>query len=218
MRRAVKWAVIAAAIVAGAWLIATVLTVAAGQQESQRDRNDLYDQIAKLQARDAVQSAALEEANRRLEAAGEPPVDEPAAEEPVDADDEIVLIPGPPGLRGLSCIEDIGLPACRGTRGAPGEDSTRPGPEGAAGRDGATGPQGPAGPAGPKGEPGDPGRDGVDGKDGAAGQPGTANPGTYACPEGHYVRGFTIGEGGGVTLMCEPVPALPGGNPEPAGQ
>lgn len=216
MKRALKWIAAVLAVVAGAWLIASVVQIAAGQRESQRDRDELHEHIDELQARDAIQSAALEEANRRLEAAGEPPVDEPASEEPVDTDDDIVLIPGPQGPRGFSCVDDFGLPACRGPRGAPGADSTRPGPEGAAGRDGAPGTQGPAGPVGPKGEKGDPGRDGVDGKDGAAGQPGTARPGTYACPEGQYVRGFAVGEGGGVSLMCEPVPAFPGGKPAPA--
>jgi hypothetical protein len=217
MKRWVKGLAIAAAMVVGAWLIGTILTVATGQQESQRDRDNLHEQIDELQARDAIQSAALEEANRRLEAAGEVPVEEPVVEDPV-APEGIALIPGPRGPRGFSCIEDIGLPACRGSKGAPGKDSTRPGPEGEAGQDGAPGPQGPQGPMGPegpRGEKGDPGRDGMDGKDGAAGQPGTARPGTYACPEGHYSRGFGVGEDGSVSQICEPVPVP--ANPTPAG-
>jgi hypothetical protein len=43
---------------------------------------------------------------------------------------------------------------------------------------------------------------GVDGKDGADGRPGTAKPGTYSCPDGEYVGGFTVADDGAVTLSC----------------
>ena len=49
---------------------------------------------------------------------------------------------------------------------------------------GPTGPQGPTGATGP------------------AGPQGTARAGTYTCPDGEYLRGFAIGDGGVVTLQC----------------
>ncbi|MEQ7847707.1 hypothetical protein [Nocardioides kribbensis] len=93
------------------------------------------------------------------------------------ADSTTVGPRGPRGETGLSCVDDLGLAACRGPQG----------PVGATGAPGADstvpGPQGPQGPAGPA---------------------GTANPGTYTCPDGEVAQGFTIGEAGGVTLLCVP--------------
>ena len=40
---------------------------------------------------------------------------------------------------------------------------------------------------------------------GEPGPQGTATPGTYTAPEGHYVTGFTIAEDGAVTLHTAPL-------------
>lgn len=105
--------------------------------------------------------------------------------------------PGPPGVPGLDGADgDPGRVGPRGPAGTPGAtgpagaDSTVPGPPG---------PQGPPGPAGPTGP---------------AGPQGTARAGTYTCPDGEYVRGLTIGDGGVVTLQCAPLPA-PGASANP---
>jgi hypothetical protein len=57
-----------------------------------------------------------------------------------------------------------------------------------------------------RGPQGVPGTDGHDGKDGAD---GTAKPGTYACPDGETVTGFTVAADGAVTLSCQAFPAPP---------
>lgn len=151
----------------------------------------------------------------------------------IDAGDEptATLIPGPVGA---SCVEELGLPACRGTTGPEGPQGDtgprgRPGTDGRPGRDGddstVPGPAGPScidelslaacrGPVGPTGATGPAGPVGAQGPQGPA---GTANPGTYSCPDGQYVAGFTIGDAGGVSLDCrtpgalatEPDPATP---------
>lgn len=117
-----------------------------------------------------------------------------------------VLIEGPPGPQGPPGPAGRSIPGRDGLDGRPGRDSTVPGPRGfscieevglaqcrgPAGADSTTpGPPGPAGPAGP------------------AGAQGTARPGSYSCVEGEYVRGFTIGDGGAVTLDCAALPAGP---------
>lgn len=118
-----------------------------------------------------------------------------------------VLIEGPPGPQGP--MGPQGFPGLDGADGDPGGV----GPRGAAGATGLSctaefgiddcrGPAGPIGPAGPQGPAG---------PSGPAGPAGTARPGTYTCPDGEYVRGFTIGDGGVVTLQCAalaPVAAL----------
>lgn len=76
-----------------------------------------------------------------------------------------------------------------------------PGPQGVAGP-GATDSQvqaqvaaycaaNPCGTPGPKGDEGD---------------PGTALPGQYLCPTGEWMYGFTVAEGGAVTLSCSKIP------------
>ncbi|MDN4174744.1 hypothetical protein QWY28_17415 [Nocardioides sp. SOB77] len=93
--------------------------------------------------------------------------------------------PGATGPRGLSCTEELGLDACRGPvgpAGPAGADSTVPGPAG------------PQGPAGERGEPG---------------PAGTARPGSYTCPDGEYLAGFDIADGGSVTLTCRPLSTFP---------
>lgn len=47
------------------------------------------------------------------------------------------------------------------------------------------------------------GPQGVHGEQGPQGVPGTAKPGTYACPDGETMTGFTVAVDGAVTLACE---------------
>lgn len=101
---------------------------------------------------------------------------------------------GPQGPRGF--IGPVG-PA-----GPPGDD----GDAGSAGAVGQQGPQGEPGATGPAGEPGPPGPAGDPGQDG---RDGTAQPGTYTCPDGQYVAGLTVGDAGAVFLDCRPLPADP---------
>lgn len=58
------------------------------------------------------------------------------------------------------------------------------------------------------------GPQGVHGEQGAQGKEGpqgTAKPGTYACPDGEIVTGFTVAEDGDVTLACQaPTPPVIG--------
>lgn len=122
-----------------------------------------------------------------------------------------VLIEGPPGPRGLTGPR--GYPGLDGADGTDGRDGN-PGGIGPRGAPGATGLsctaeigiddcRGPAGPQGPQGPAG------AAGPQGPAGPSGTARPGTYRCADGEYVRGFTIGEGGAVTLDCAALPVGP---------
>lgn len=118
-----------------------------------------------------------------------------------------VLVEGPPGPPG-----PVGPPGPQGFPGAEGD----PGRNGDRGRVGPVGPTGPAGLSctaeigleecrGPVGPTGPPGPAGPAGPAGPPGPAGTANPGTYSCSDGEYVRGFTVGEGGNVTLDCQPL-------------
>lgn len=123
---------------------------------SVRDRAELRAQVDAQKAA----SKALAEQIRQL---GQQPVIEPP--ESGDAP-RIVVIPGPRGLRGPSCIEELGYPRCRGDKG---EASKVPGPPGSAGSDGTDGLAGPRGKScieelgiqECRGEPGKDGRDGV---------------------------------------------------------
>lgn len=124
----------------------------------ERDRQSLSDR-AQLRRDLTAEQAAREALAEQLRGLGEQPVLEP---EDVPDDADVIVVPGPKGDRGASCIEEIGYPRCRGTAGDDGSD----GPTGANGSDGADGQPGPPGPAGKDGAPGADGKDGVDGKDG----------------------------------------------------
>lgn len=96
--------------------------------------------------------------------------------------------PGPVGPRGgTGATGEQGAPGFAGPQGEPGE----PGPQGLQGEPGATGPQG------------EPGPQGVHGEQGAQGPRGTAKPGTYTCPDGEHMTGFTVDAEGAVTLSCQ---------------
>lgn len=162
----------------------------------ERDRESLSDRRA-LRERLDKDEAAIQALNEQLRQLGEKPVVQP---EDVPQGTDVVVIPGPKGDRGPSCIEELGYPRCRGDEGASGSDG-RPGMPG---RDGANGADGEDGAPGPRGEPGAPGRDGRDGVDGVDGRDGTARPGTYSCPEGEHMTGFDVAEDGAVTVYCAP--------------
>lgn len=111
---------------------------------------------------------------------------------------------GPIGPQGLPGIPGPQGPP--GPKGDPGNNGSTgaTGTQGSAGAPGATGSKGDTGPQGPPGPQGDPGPKGDPGPQGPA---GTANPGTYACPAGQYLTGFTITADGSVTFTCaDPTP------------
>lgn len=121
-------------------------------------------------------------------------------------------IPGPQGERGFTGAQGIqgreGPPGEVGPRGplGPRGETGAAGADGANGADGVDGETGATGAAGPQGEPGPQGEQGVHGEQGAQGiqgPQGTAKPGTYACPDGEVMTGFTVAEDGTVTLACE---------------
>lgn len=139
--------------------------------------------------------------------------------------------PGPQGERGPAGVRgpqgrtgppgEIGPPGPVGPRGKTG-DVGATGATGAPGRgiqsmqcatggwiitytDGLGEPDG--GPCvGAQGPKGDQGLQGVHGDQGPMGPPGpqgTAQPGTYACPDGEVMSGFTVDPDGAVTLACQ---------------
>jgi hypothetical protein len=137
-------------------------------------------------------------------------------------------IPGPQGERGFTGATgpqgrtgppgETGPRGPIGPRGAPGE----PGDIGLTGTAGATGEQGPIGLTGPQGIQGiqgPKGDTGAKGDTGDRGPQGAAKPGTYACPDGETVVGFTIAADGAVTLSCRaptpPVIEPPAPSPTP---
>lgn len=96
---------------------------------------------------------------------------------------------------------------CRGPQGESGTDG-QDGQNGDEGPQGAQGDQGPKGDQGDQGPKGDDGPKGNDGEAGPQGPPGTATPGSYGCPDGQYVTGFTVASTGDVNVACG-APLLP---------
>lgn len=190
-------------------LIAIAIVAVRAIDSGADDRTELRQRLeqqeketAEIRADGQANEAALKEVNKRCDrASGCTPVAPPP---PVAVDDgQVITIPGPAGVDGR--VGQTGPRGPRGFTGIDGDDSTIPGTDGQPGPPGADGAPGPAGPAGQDGAPG------IDGKDGAA---GTARPGTYACPAGEYVTGFTITETGDVALTCAPAALLPNGAPQ----
>lgn len=163
----------------------------------ERDRQSLTDR-EELRRDLTAEQAAREALEQQIRSLGEKPVLEP---EDVPPDTDVIVVPGPKGERGESCIEEIGLQPCRGDEGRIG----KPGSEGEPGEPGVPGTPGEPGPKGDKGEKGD------TGGQGPKGDPGTAQPGTYSCAAGEYMTGFSITDAGAVVLVCQP--ALGPGNP-----
>lgn len=174
-------------------------------------------------------AAALTESKAQLELCSDnPPLRKTSVcdtDNVPDAEEVIESVPGPVGATGVPGTPGPagppgppGIPGDNGEDGEPGEDGKR-GPRGRTGQPGSNGTNGEPGQPGidgengqdgepgPPGPPGPPGQPGEDGADGTRGPQGTAQPGTYQCGEGEYVRGFTVEEGGSVILDCEPVPA-----------
>lgn len=190
VRRAVGVLIVVVALVV-AGLVVLAIRLAHGQGDARHELRAGLEQAARDRAEFrsdlADQRAALAEANRRLVDAGRRPVAAPPSSQ----------TPGPAGPRGE--------PGSSGEPGAPGEP-------GAAGSAGPVGPAGPAGPPGPTGAPGpqgEPGAQGEQGPPGPQGVPGTVTPGTYSCPDGQYVAGFTVSPGGGVELDCRAALLVP---------
>lgn len=158
--------------------------------ESAADVDSLADVNAVQDATISAQQSALDQANERLQNAGESPV--PLPELPTPA-------PGPTGATGAT--------GPRGPAGAPGDD----GQDGAAG---ATGPTGARGAAGPTGKAGEPGLPGATGTAGATGPRGEAGP---AGPKGDKGEPGPKGDAGEPGPRGERGPAGPQGDPGPAG-
>lgn len=153
----VVWALVG--LLALALLIALVIaSIRLNDQNADlTDRVDRSDtQLADAEDQLDEQAAAAAALEQQLRQLGEDPVVVPE-----DVPDAPTIIAGTRGPRGLSCIEEIGYPRCRGDRGAAGgegedgADSTVPGPkgdkgdQGPQGEKGEKGDTGPAGPAGP---------------------------------------------------------------------
>lgn len=175
------------------------------------DEDELQRQATEITALEA----GLDEANDRLEAQGEAPVPVPEVDPSAGPEQPPQIIlgqPGPQGERGPAGVRgpqgrtgppgEVGPPGPVGPRGPKG-DAGDAGPIGTAGEPGPMGPQGEQGPQG------EPGPQGVHGEQGAQGPRGTARPGTYACPDGEHMTGFTVDAEGAVTLSCQaPTPPV----------
>lgn len=140
-----------------------------------------------IQVHMTQQDKALDEANRRLKAVGEPTVAPPA------------MPATPAGIQGPTGPQ--GPPGPQGPRGDTGITGGTgiPGPSGPAGADGTPGP---AGPVGPQGDTGPAGPAGADGKDGRGVSSVTCDTGT-----GEFVIHYTDGTTQAVTgSECAKVP------------
>jgi hypothetical protein len=151
MVRIAMIAMIVLGVAIAVWLVFTLLSLGHQVNEQQDEDSAQTSALASLRETNVKQDAALEEANRRLVAAGENPITIP----PVHAGDT-----GPRGPRGY--------PGPRGPRGRQGKAIV--GPRGPAAtvppvHDGADGQDGADGAPGPKGDKGDTGATGAPGPD-----------------------------------------------------
>lgn len=208
-RRAIvvfAWLLAAAVLLALVWLSARVTTLT--QESHDADERSAQSAADRADLRHLLeqQAAALDDANAKLVELGQAPVEQPeippAPSSPLQGPPGPQGPVGPGGPRGPSCVEELGYPKCRGDQGAAGTAGTQgqqgdqgpAGKDGVDGKDGAQGPQGEPGPAGPPGPA------------------GTALPGTYSCPAGEVLTGFTVAGDGSVSLACQPtIPAAQGG-------
>lgn len=153
MIRHLRWV----AIAVGFALMGVLLAVALSQgADNASDLEHEQAQRARVEQKLLEQEAASAALAEQLRQLGEQPAVEP--DDPPEPG-QVVVVSGPRGERGESCIEEIGYPRCRGAAGDDGSSGT-PGTAGEDGADGAPGPKG------DKGDPGADGRDGTDGKDG----------------------------------------------------
>lgn len=159
MIRHLRWV----AIAVGFALMGVLLAVALSQgADNASDLEHEQAQRARVEQKLLEQEAASAALAEQLRQLGQQPAVEP--DHPPEPG-QVVVVPGPQGERGASCIEEIGYPRCRGAAGddstipgPAGDDSTVPGPKGEKGDTGERGPEGPAGPAGAPGAPGADGR------------------------------------------------------------
>lgn len=180
-----------------------VILVIFGASSAERDREDTATSAAieQLKVQSQENKQAAEEANRRLENAGEPTVPIPSqTPPPTQPGAAPSLIPGPQGL--------------------PGRDSTIPGPMGSPGKPGAsgqpgTGRPGARGPSGPSGRPGAdstvPGPQGEPGGDstipGPTGDPGRGIKDQQCQENGRWRVEYTDGTVDDDAGPCLPEPA-----------
>lgn len=123
------------AVVVGAYLVYSVLSLAQARQEGKADRADLRTELTQTRNDLAQQKVATDLNAAQLKALGEKPA--ATSNDPLPQQLRYVPVPGPAGKSGKN-----------------GTDSTVPGP---------VGPMGPVGPAGPAGADGTNGTDGKDG-------------------------------------------------------
>jgi hypothetical protein len=114
------------------WLVFTLLSLGHQVKQQEDESSALSGAVSSLRDTNAKQDAALDEANRRLVAAGENPITIPPGAPGNVGPRGPRGYPGPTGERGV-----VGP---RGPRGIQGSTPTVP-----AGEQGATGPQGPVG-------------------------------------------------------------------------
>jgi hypothetical protein len=203
--RTVHRAVVTAVALLALFMVGLIAWVVLLSQETSQGRADRD----ALRVANQRQDDALAEANRRLTEAGGTPVPVPSTPKPQQGPQGIPGLPGLQGPQGEPGVKgDRGLPGAPGATGAAGKDGVPgpAGPSGPPGETGAAGPVGPKGDTGPQGPPGPAGADGKDGATGPQGAPGTAKPGTYSCPDGQALTGFTIADDGTVTITCRDVP------------
>lgn len=192
-QRMVLWAWYAAAVAFVAMLVWLIITVVnqSGTLETASFRLDrARESRAELSKAVDAQAEALEQANRRLEKAGERPVFVPRVPGPTGpqgprGSQGPAGVPGPSGERGPSgprgIAGEVGQPGPQGPPGPQGATGARgsqgsPGPQGergGSGPQGERGPEGPPGPAGPQGEQGPPGEQGPRGPTGQSAFPFT---------------------------------------------
>ncbi|WP_182377904.1 hypothetical protein [Nocardioides sp. WS12] len=199
-----KWTAAVVATFVTAWFIATLLGVVAAQHDQKVSNaeqvRDLEAQLDDVRTDNAANKAAVDELNRRCAiAANCVPVRVPEPEDDAEVQDGEIQEPEiqEPELqepeRQQPEVDDAPIPGAVGAVGAScvaelGLEACR----------------------GPAGKDGTNGTNGIDGKDGA---PGTAQPGTYACPAGEYLTGFGVAADGSVSLACASAnPGNSGGN------
>lgn len=201
MKNLVKVTAGIAAVAVIGWIIFQIGTLVASVDSSRRDRADLHQRLDEQIERADQQKAAADALARQVRRLGEVPVVEPDDLPPAST----VPLPGAQGPVG-----PVGPQGPRGPKG----DTGSSGVNGETGTPGSAGAAGTTGADGAKGEKGDPGPQGPAGPPGPAGPSGTAQPGTYSCPAGEYLRGFSVNADGSINLTCAPVAQLPtGGNP-----
>jgi len=99
MKAKIGWTVALVAVLAGAWLVATVLRMVADQSESRQDRADLREELRAAQADVTEGEAAVHALAEQVEGLGEKPVVKPDADKK-KLGERVVIVEGEPGARG----------------------------------------------------------------------------------------------------------------------